>query len=78
MCSWLHRYGDPYTVSFDLQNLLGMCTNVLALAVTVAFVWLSKTGNYFRQKCGICLLLVYALFLAGSITIEAYKDDVQI
>jgi hypothetical protein len=74
----LARYGDPYKVQFDAQNLLGVCTNVLVLAVTVIFVWSDKGGGYFRKSCGICLAILYAAFLVGSITLEAVDLDTEL
>jgi hypothetical protein len=55
----LHRYGNPYYVTFDVQNLLGMGTNLIVIFVTIAFVWLDRGGHYFRRACGITLVVMY-------------------
>ena len=68
------RYGNPYYVTFDIQNLLGMGVNLVVIAVTIAFVWLDRTGNYFRRVCGITLVTIYAAFFISSIVLEVVYD----
>lgn len=47
------KYGNPYYVAFDTQNLLGMGTTLMTLAITCVGVLRSRTRRLGR-RCGMC------------------------
>ena len=66
------RYGDPYRVTFDEQNLLGLAASFLSL-VYVLLSLASKTQPVtLSRNDGIVLCVLYLVFLAASLGTEIF------
>eukprot|EP00040_Diaphanoeca_grandis_P010165 m.52087 g.52087 ORF g.52087 m.52087 type:complete len:658 (+) comp21537_c0_seq1:299-2272(+) len=63
---------NPYYVSFDVQNVTGLGASFLTLTYVLVSVWTKRRTGVLRlsKTDGVVMLVIYALFVIASITLE--------